>query len=102
MLARMEANRESDKEDMLAEIRVRMDADTKEMNTTQERMNANLKDLKEDNKSSQAEMKSTICTFWSELKETVQHEMRAVIQPIRAELDETTTCNEATKTEPDP
>jgi signal transduction histidine kinase len=98
----MEANRESDKEDMLAEIRARRDANTKEMNATQERMNTNLKDLKEDMKSSQAEMRSTVCTFRSELKETIQREMRAVIQPIRTELDETTFCNEAMETEPDP
>jgi hypothetical protein len=64
-------------------------------------INANLTYLK-DIKSSQAEMRSTICAFRSELKETIEHEMKAVIQPIRAELDETTDCNGATETEPDP
>jgi hypothetical protein len=53
-------------------------------------------------KSSQAEMRSTICAIQSELEETIQHETRAVIQPIWSELDETSACNEATETEPDP
>jgi hypothetical protein len=47
-------------------------------------------------------MRSTLCAIRSELKETIQREMRAAIQPIRAELDETTACNKATETEPDP
>jgi hypothetical protein len=38
----------------------------------------------------------------SELKETIQHEMKAVIQPIRSELDEMTACNGETETEPNP
>jgi hypothetical protein len=46
-LARMEANRESNREQMLAEISARMDENTKEMNT---KMDAN-----------QAEMRSTLC-----------------------------------------
>jgi hypothetical protein len=50
----------------------------------------------------QAEMRSTICTFGSELKETIQREMRAAVQTVRSDLDETTACNEATETEPDP
>jgi hypothetical protein len=57
-------------EEMLAEISARIDAKT----------DAN-----------QAELKSIICTFWSELKETIQREMRAAIQSVRSELDETTT-----------
>jgi gas vesicle protein len=66
MMARMEANRESNKEDMLAEIKARIDANTKEMNATQERINTILKNLKEDIKPSEAEMRSTVCTFWFE------------------------------------
>jgi hypothetical protein len=115
-----EANAKAKIEQMLAEISARMDANTKEMNakmdanqakaTKQEeilteistRMNANLKDLREEIKSGQAEMRSTIYAYWSELKETIQHEMKAVIRPIRAELDETSACNRATETEPDP
>jgi hypothetical protein len=50
----------------------------------------------------QAEIRLTVCAIRSELKETIQHEMKAVIQPIRSELDETTACNEATETGPDP
>jgi uncharacterized coiled-coil DUF342 family protein len=65
-------------------------------------MDANLKDLKEEIKSRQAEMRSSICAFRSEMEETLQREMRATIQSVRAELDETTACREATETEPDP
>jgi hypothetical protein len=76
----MEANRKRDREDlkgMMTEMNAKMDGN-------------------------QAQMRSTLCAFRSELKETIQQEMKAVIQPIRAELDETTTCQEATETEPDP
>jgi hypothetical protein len=38
----------------------------------------------------------------SELKETIQHEMKAAIQSVWSELDETTACNEATETELEP
>jgi hypothetical protein len=69
------ANAEANREQMLAEISARMDADTK---------------------SSRAEMRSKICAFQSELEESIQHEMKAVIQPIRSELDETTACNAVT------
>jgi hypothetical protein len=47
-------------------------------------------------------MRSIICTFRSELKETIQYEKRAAIQSIWSELDETTTCREEMETEPDP
>jgi hypothetical protein len=50
----------------------------------------------------QVEMRSTICALLSELKETIQREMKAVMQPVRAEMDETTACREATETEPNP
>jgi hemerythrin-like domain-containing protein len=73
---------------MLAEIRARMDT--------------NLNKMREEIKSGQAEMRSTICAFWSELKQTIQHEMEAIIQPIQSELDEKTACNEMTETEPNP
>jgi hypothetical protein len=59
ILARMEANRESDREQMVAEISTRMDANTKEMNA---KMDTN-----------QAKMISTVIAFRSELKETIQH-----------------------------
>jgi chromosome segregation ATPase len=98
LLARIEAKMDANQakaakqEEMLAEISARMDANTKEINATQERMNTNLKDLKEDIKSSQAEMRSIICAFQSELKETIQREIKAAIQSVWSELDETTTC----------
>jgi hypothetical protein len=58
--------------------------------------------MREEIKSGQAEMRSTVCAMRSELKETIQHELKAAMQLIRAELHETTACNEATETEPDP
>jgi hypothetical protein len=115
MLARMESKIDANQ----AEIRARMDENCKEMSakmdanqakTTKQvemlaeigsRMNANLKDLKGDIKSSQIEMRSTVCVTRSELKETIQYEMKAIIQPIRSELDETS-CNIATETDPNP
>jgi hypothetical protein len=66
------------------------------------RKDANLKDLKEEIKSCQAEMRSTLWAFWYKLKETIQRETRAIIQPIWAELNETTACNEVTGTKPGP
>jgi hypothetical protein len=94
MLAEMTANMKSiqakaaKQEEMLAEIK----ADREQMLA---RMEAKME-------TNQAEMTSTICAFRSELKETIQHEMKAVIQPLWSELDETTACNGATETEPDP
>jgi hypothetical protein len=49
-------------------------------------MDTNLSEIRKEIKFSQAEMRSTICAFRSELEETIQHEMKAVIQPIQAEL----------------
>jgi hypothetical protein len=46
----------------------------------------------------QAKLRSLICTFRSELKETIQREMRAIIRSVWSDLDETTACNEATET----
>jgi hypothetical protein len=66
------------------------------------RMDKNLNEMREEIKSGQAEIRSTICAFRSELKETIQHEMKAVIQPMRSELGKTTACNEATDFEPNP
>jgi hypothetical protein len=37
--------------------------------------------MREEIKSSQAEMRSTVCATRSELKETIQHEIKAVMQP---------------------
>jgi hypothetical protein len=61
-----------------------------------------LKEMREEFKSGQTEMIFTVCAMRSELKETIQHRMKAVLQPIRTESDETTACNGATETEPDP
>jgi hypothetical protein len=52
--------------------------------------------MREEIKSGQAEMRSTVCAMRYELEETIQREMRAVIEPIRAELHETNACNGAT------
>jgi hypothetical protein len=76
----MKAERKADQEDlkrMIGEMNAKMDGN-------------------------QAEMISTVCAMRFELKETIQQEMKAVIQPVRAELDETTACNEARETKPDP
>jgi hypothetical protein len=43
-------------------------------------------------------MRSTVSAMRSELKETIQREMKAVIQPILAELDEKIARNGATET----
>jgi hypothetical protein len=70
MKAKIDAKRESDRQDlngMMAEITAKMD----------------------DN---QAERRSTLCAFGSELKEIIQREMKAAIQSVRSELDEMTTC----------
>jgi hypothetical protein len=78
--ARIETNTEKDREDlkgMMAEMNAKMDGN-------------------------QAEMRSIFCTFRSELKETIQRHMRATVQSVRSEFDETTACNEATETAPDP
>jgi hypothetical protein len=98
MTARMDANQaemkadrkadqprtEANKEDMLAEISARMGVNTKDI------------------ESSQAKMRSTVCTVRSELEDTIQRETRAAIKCVRSELDEKTACNGATETEPDP
>jgi hypothetical protein len=47
-------------------------------------------------------MRSILCTFRSELKEIIQRQMRASIQSVQSELDETTTCREVTETVPEP
>jgi hypothetical protein len=56
----------------------------------------------EEIKSGQAEMRSTVCAMRSKLKESIQHGMKVVIQPIQSESEETTACNKATETKPDP
>jgi hypothetical protein len=80
MLAKMEADRKTHREDlkgMMEEMNIEMDGN-------------------------QAEMRSTICAIQSELEEAIQYKMKAIIQPIRAGLDEMTACNGTTETEPDP
>jgi hypothetical protein len=52
-------------------------------------------------KATKAEMRSTVSAIRSELKETIRI-MRTATEPVRAELDETTACHEATRTESDP
>jgi hypothetical protein len=90
----MKTNRESDQEELKGII--------EEMNAKaggkQEEM---LVRMREEIKSGQAEMKSIICTFGCELKETLQRVMRAAIKSVGSELDETTACQEAHETEPD-
>jgi signal transduction histidine kinase len=66
------------------------------MEATQERMDANLKDLKEDIKSSQAEMRSTICAIRSELEGTIQHEMKGILLYVDEKMQNL--CRELTET----
>jgi hypothetical protein len=82
-------------QDLLARFEARFE-------TGREKCREDLKEMREEIKSGQAEMKSTVCVMQPELEETIQCDMRAVIQPIRSELDETTSFNEATETKPDP
>jgi hypothetical protein len=83
--ARIETNRETDWEERKAE---RM-ADQDDLKRMMEEINAKMD-------GNQAEMRSTSCLMRFELKETIQHGMKVVLQPIQLELNETTACNEAT------
>jgi hypothetical protein len=82
-------------QDLLARLGARFE-------TGREKYREDLKEMRDEIKSGQAEMKSTVCAMRPELEETIQREMRAVIQPIRSEFDDTTSFNEATETKPDP
>jgi hypothetical protein len=82
-------------QDLLARLEARFE-------TGREKYWEDLKEMREETKSGQAEMRSTVYAMWSELEETIQREMRTVILTIWSELDETTSCNEATETKPDP
>jgi hypothetical protein len=77
---------------MMAEMNAKMDGKQEEM----------LARMREDIKSGQAEMRSPMCAFRSELKETIQRAMRVTIQSVRSELVETTACEEAAETDPGP
>jgi hypothetical protein len=90
MMASMKSN-----QDLLARLEARIE-------TNREKDQENLKEIREEIKSGQAEMRFSVCVMRSELEETIHHRMKAVLQPIRPELNETTACNRATETEPDP
>jgi hypothetical protein len=81
-------------QDLLARLEARI-------KTNGGRDREDLKEMREEIKFCLAEMRSTVCAMWSKLKETIQHGIKVVIQPIQAGLDETTVCNEATETEAD-
>jgi hypothetical protein len=105
----MKADRKADKEDILAQISTSMkfNEDIARrleaiIETNREKDQEDLKEMKDEIKAGQAEMRSTVCAMRSELEEIIQRELEAVIQSIWAELDESTTCNGATETEPDP
>jgi hypothetical protein len=76
MLAEMKADREQ----MLARMKAKMDANQAKA-AKQEEMLARLD-------ANRAEMRSILCTFRSVMKETIQRQMRAAIQSVRSELDE--------------
>jgi hypothetical protein len=97
-----EESRKVDQGDLkriMKEMDAKMDANQAKADGEQEEMLAR---MREDIKCSQAEIRSILCTFRSQLKEIIQRETRAAIQSVRSELDETTACREATETEPDP
>jgi hypothetical protein len=102
ILARMQADRKSDQQQMLAEIRANTKALQEDIKSGQAEMRSTIEAIEEPMNANQAEMISTVCAIRSDLKETIQHEIKTIIQPIWSELDETTACNKATETEPDP
>jgi GH24 family phage-related lysozyme (muramidase) len=77
---------------------VRLEA---KIETNREKDREHLKEMRKEIISGQAEMRFTLCAMRPKL-ETIQHRMKVVLQPIRTELDETTICNGATETKPDP
>jgi hypothetical protein len=85
MQAEMKANAKANQEYLLGEMKADRKADREVLN-----------EMREEIKSTHAEMRFTVCAIQFELKETIQHKMKAVIQPVRSELDEMTACNEAT------
>jgi hypothetical protein len=92
------AERKADQED-LKRMMEEMDANQMNADDKQEEMPAR---MLEDIKSSRVEMRSILCTFRSELKETIHRQMREALLCVQSEFDETTTSREATETEPDP
>jgi vacuolar-type H+-ATPase subunit E/Vma4 len=97
LLARLEARIETNREEYREDLKGMVEEMNAKAGGKQEEILAR---MRKDIKSSQAEIRSAICAMLSEL-ESIQREMRAVIQPVRSELDETTACSKATKTEPD-
>jgi hypothetical protein len=93
--------------EILAEIEPERIADREMLKRIMEEMNAKadgklevmLARMREYIKSGQAEMRSTIRIFESDLKGTIQRAIRAAIQSVRSDLDEMTACQEATETE---
>jgi hypothetical protein len=85
--------------EMMTEMNAKVDANQAKMDGKHEKMLAR---MQADMKSGQAEMRSTIRTFGSDLKETTQRVMRAAIKSVRSELDETTAWRDATETKSDP
>jgi DNA replication protein DnaD len=108
LLARMEemnVNQEKAEASMSARMKSNLDLMARleaRIETNRENDREDLKEMREEIKSGQAEMRSTVCVIRSELEKTIQREMRGVIQPEWAELDETTAYNEATDTKLDP
>jgi hypothetical protein len=107
-----ETNRESDRGQMLAEISARTKSNKDLLARLEAGIDTSRKSGREDLKGMMAEMKAKMDTNWDgiiyavcaigELIGTIQREMRAAIQSVRSELDEMTTCREATETELDP
>jgi hypothetical protein len=68
MLAEMSTSMKSN-QDLLARLEVKIDANRTKTDNTQERMDVNLKEMREEIKSGQAEMRSTLDVWLMDLKD---------------------------------
>jgi hypothetical protein len=94
MMARTDENQEK-----VAINLKEMETDSKRGREDLKKMMFEINDKMEDN---QAEMRSTICAFRSELQDTIKREMRTAMQSVRSELEKITAYNKARETGPDP
>jgi hypothetical protein len=83
----MNANKKADQEDLRAKLEAKMDANQKKTDDSQQRMDVNLKEIREDIKSGQAEMRSIV--------EAIEEKMDAWIADIKNDGKETMACQDA-------
>jgi hypothetical protein len=70
--ARIETNKERDREDLLARLEAKKDANQTKTDDYQERIDVNLTEMREEIKSGQAEMRS-ILDEWLMARKTAKH-----------------------------